>query len=392
MKLLKKLTLAVAASSMLCASAFADGHSKAQGVSDTEILIGSNNDLSGPFAAFGGPATKAAQMVFDEVNAAGGIHGRKIRFIVEDHGYQMPKAIAGMNKLVNGDKVFAMLLSLGTPMNIAGYKLQDAKGIPNISPLSAARQMNEPLSPLHYAGTASYYAQMLAGVKYLAKEKGATKVCSMYLPTDFGKDIKAGSMDAAKNGGLTFVTETTHKPDETDFVGSLQKLKGAGCQITTMALTVRQAITVVATAKKLGITDMSFLNSSAGFHSVMAKVPGGITEGLYAAAGGSDLLSRMSNPAVQKFFKEYTTKTGEKLPGTGAVYGYSGATTLVGALKAAGKDLTAASFQKGMESLNYRDEIADNQVDYSATDHQGADEVVISVIEGGAWKELARSE
>ena len=131
MKLMKNLALAVAATSMLTAGAMAQ-----QGVTDTEVLIGSNNDLSGPFAAFGGPATKAAQMYFDEINAAGGVHGRKIRFVVEDHGYQMPKAIQGMNKLINGDKVFAMLLSLGTPMNIAAFKLQDAKGIPNISPLS----------------------------------------------------------------------------------------------------------------------------------------------------------------------------------------------------------------------------------------------------------------
>ena len=387
MKLLKKLTMAVAATSMLAGAAWAD-----QGVTDTEVLIGSNNDLSGIFAAFGGPATKAAQMVFDEVNAAGGVHGRKIRFIVEDHAYQMPKAIAGMNKLVNGDKVFAMLLSLGTPMNIAAFKLQDAKGVANVSPLSAARQMNEPHSPLHYAGTASYYDQIRAGVKYLAKEKGATKICAMFLPTDFGKEIQEGAKASAAENGFTYVTETTHKPDDSDFVGALQKLKSEGCQITTLALGVRQAITVSATAKKLGINDMYFMSASAGFHSVMAKVPGGVTEGLYAAAGWSDLLARMSDPAVQKFFKEYTTATGEKLPGTGAVLGHSAANTMVKALEAAGKDLTSASFQKGIESLNYRDPISDNQVDYSAEDHQGADEIIISVINDGNWKELARIE
>ena len=74
MKLFKKLALAAAATSMLASSAFADGHAKMQGVTDTEILIGSNNDLSGIFAAFGGPATKAAQLEFDKVNAAGGEH------------------------------------------------------------------------------------------------------------------------------------------------------------------------------------------------------------------------------------------------------------------------------------------------------------------------------
>ena len=386
MKLLKRLAFAVAASAMAATGAMAD-----QGVTDTEVLIGSNNDLSGPFAAFGAPATQAAQMYFDEVNAAGGVHGRKIRFIVEDHGYQMPKAIAGMNKLINGDKVFAMLLSLGTPMNIAAFKLQDAKNIPNVSPLSAARQMNEPFHPLHYAGTASYYDQIRAGVKYLAGEKGLSKVCSMYLPTDFGKEIQEGSTSiAAETEGLEFVSETTHKPDDSDFVGSLQKLQADGCQIITMALTVRQVITVSGTAKKLGMDDLVLLNSSAGFHTVLAKVPGGVTEGMYAAAGWADLLSRMDNPEVQKFFKDFTTLTGEKLPGTGAVLGYSAAKTLVKALEAAGPDLTAESFQTGMESLSYEDVISGNTVDYSPTDHQGADEIIISVIQGENWVELTR--
>ena len=123
---MKYLLTTVATAAIAAAIAAAPAHAE-QGITDSEILIGSNNDLSGPFAAFGAPATKAAQLVFDEVNEAGGIHGRKIRFIVEDHSYQMPKAIQSMNKLVNGDKVFAMLLSLGTPMNIAAFELQDKK-------------------------------------------------------------------------------------------------------------------------------------------------------------------------------------------------------------------------------------------------------------------------
>ena len=74
----------------------------------------------------------------------------------------------------------------------------------------------------------------------------------------------------------------------------------------------------------------------------------------------------------------------------GALLGYSGAITIVKALEAAGKDLSAESFQSGMESLDYKDEISGNHVDYSAEDHQGADEIIISVIQDGNWKELTR--
>ncbi len=388
MKLLKSLAIAAMATTIAGGAAFAQ---QMQGVTDTEIKIGGNHDMSGIFAAFSAPAVQAANIVFDEVNANGGVHGRKITYIVEDHGYQMPKAIAGLNKLLNSDQVFAMLLSLGTPMNIAAFPLMEAKGVPNVSPLSAARQMNEPFSPLRYAGTASYYEQILKGAPWLAKEKGASKLCSMYLPTDFGEEIHQGTIDAAAaDDGLEYVTETTHKPDDADFVGALQKLNEAGCQVVTLALGVRQAITVSGTAKKLGYNEMYFMNASAGFHTVMAKVPGGVTEGMYASAGWADLLERMDNEEVQKFFKAFTEKTGEELPGTGAVLGYSAAQTMVKALEAAGKDLTPASFQAGIESLNYEDPISGNTVDYSAEDHQGADEVIVSVIQDGNWKELAR--
>ena len=189
---------------------------------------------------------------------------------------------------------------------------------------------------------------------------------------------------------MKFAAETKHKPDELDFVGSLTKLKSEGCDLITIALGVRQAITVSATAKKLGLTDMSFINSSAGFHTVMAKVPGGVTEGMYAASGWADLLSRMDKPEVQKFFSRYTKATGEELPGSGALLGHSAAETMVRALEAAGPDLDAKTFQAGIESLNYEDVISGNTVNYSATDHQGADEVVISVIKDGNWMEIAR--
>ena len=395
MKLTKKLTMAAALTVSMAAltpGAHADGHG-VQGVTDTEIVVGSNQDMSGIFAAFGAPAVKAAQMVFDEVNAAGGIHGRKIRFVVEDHAYQMPKAMSGLNKLVNSDKVFAMLLSLGTPMNIAGFKLQDAKNIPNFGPLSAARQMIDPPSPLHFAGTAAYYDQIRLGVPKLAADLGKGKVCTMTLPTDFGKEIVEGAKAAAEaNDNIEYVSETTHKPDDADFVGALQKLKGDGCEIIAMALGVRQAITVSGTAKKLGMNDMALINSSAGFHTVMAKVPGGVTEGMYAATGWTDLLSNMDKPETQKFFKTYTEATGEKLPGTGAVLGYSTAQQFVKALEAAGKDLNVESFRKGVYTLDYDDPITGTRVDYSENDHRGADEVIIAVIKDGNWQEIARIE
>jgi len=381
--------LGIALAGGVISAAASEVAAQAQGVSETEVVLGSVNDLSGIFAAVGVPAVNGANLRFEEANANGGVHGRQIRFVVEDNGYQIPRAMQGYNKLLNRDQVFAMLLSLGTPMNIAGFKLLDPKGIPNVSPLTAARQMLQEPVDNKFIGFSSYYDQVRAGVTYLAEEFDAKEVCSMHIPSDFGKEIKEGTVDIASELGLTYAAETTHKPDELDFVGSLTKLKAEGCDIVTMALGVRQGITVVGTAKKLGWEDVKFLNTSAGFLEVVAAVPGGVTDGLYAAAGWADLIARADDEAPAKFMADYEAKFGQPAGGF-AMLGYSAANTVVNALEAAGPDLTQESFIKAMETLNYFDALTDTQITYGPEDHRGADDIVISVVENGLWKELSR--
>lgn len=383
---MKKLTTALAVGASALASQVA---ADTQGVTDSEVVFGSVNDLSGIFAAVGVPAVNGANMRFEEANAAGGVHGRQIRFVVEDNGYQIPRAMQGYNKLLNRDKVFGMLLSLGTPMNIAGFKLLDPKGIPNIGPLSAARQMLQDPVDNKFIGFSSYYDQVQVGAKYLAEEFGAKEICTMYIPSDFGKEIAESTKDLAESMGLTMAGETTHKPDELDFVGSLNKLKAAECDVVTMALGVRQGITVVGTAKKLGWTDVKFLNTSAGFLEPVAMVPGGVTDGLYAAAGWQDLYERAADPVPGKFIADYKAKFDQPASGF-AMLGYSAADTVVRALEAAGPDLTHESFIAAMESLDYMDELTGSQITYGPDDHRGADEIVISVVEGGGWKTVSK--
>ena len=376
---------ALAAAALVARPVLAD-----QGVTDDEVVVGSVSDLSGIFAAFGAPAVAAAQLHFDAVNAAGGVHGRKIRFVVEDMGYQMPKAMQAYNKLLNRDKVFAMLLSVGTPMNIAGLKLMTPKHVLNLTPLSAARQLLDEPIRLRFVGTASYYEQVRLAAGYMAETYGVSRVCAMYIPSDFGIEIQEAIRDEAEaNAALSYVSETTHKPDEADFVGALQKLNAEGCELVVVALGVRQVITVAGTAKKLGLGHLRLLGSSASFHTVLAAVPGGVTEGLFAAAGWVDLAARADEPEPAAFIAAYKEKFGE-FPGTAALIGHIGATGFTRALEKAGRELTVDSFVEAMESLDYYDPLTDNHVRYSATDHTGADATILSVVEGGRWKEVAR--
>jgi len=377
--------LAAAAATTLAVGASA----QTRGVTDDEVRIGGAHDLSGVFAAISTPAVAGANLYFDMVNENGGVHGRMVNYITEDHGYQLPRATQVYNKLIERDQVFAMLLNLGTPHNLAHYPLMERRGVPNLAPLTAARAILPDPPLLNFVSFSSYYDQIDMGIEYLQGETGATTVCSMYLPTDFGAEIALASHEAAERLGMAFGDETTHRPDDQDFVGAVSRLRAAECDIVTMALGVRAGITVVATAKQLGWDDVSFLGSSAGFLEPVAMVPGGVTDGLYAGAGWQDLRARGEEAVPAAFIAAYEERYGQPASGF-AMLGYSAAEQVVMALEIAGPDLTTEGFVTAMESLDYFDELLGTHVNFSETDHQGGNDVFISRVGDGHWHTVAR--
>src|SRR5213595_213022 len=183
---------------------------ESRGVSKTEIVLGMHTDLSGPAATYGVSSSNAVRMRFDEVNDKGGIHGRKVRLVVEDTQYQVPRAVQAGTKLINRDRIFAMVAPLGTPMNNALFKDQFEAGVPNLFPLSAARSMYEPFHRLKFYGAASYVDQIRAGIQYFVKNKGVKTVCVMYQDTDFGKEILEGAKEQTEKLGIKLAETTAH--------------------------------------------------------------------------------------------------------------------------------------------------------------------------------------
>lgn len=380
-----KTILAAAAATTLAVGAQA----QTRGVTDTEIVIGGAHDLSGVFAAVSTPAVHGANLYFDELNEAGGVHGRTIRYIVEDHGYQLPRATQAFNKLIERDQVFFMLSNLGTPHNVTHYPLMERRQVPNLFPLTAARQILPDPVGLNFALIGTYHAEMIEGLRYLQAERGIESVCSMYLPTDFGEEIFEGTRDGAEMLGLELLDSTTHRPDEQDFVGALTRLRSAGCDAVTVALGVRAAITVYVTAQRLGWDDAAFIVSSAGFHEAVAGVPGGATDGLYAAASWVDLQARMDVPEIADFAERFRARYGEQ-PGGFAMLGYVSAHIIHQALEAAGEDLNLDSFMEGMYSVDYHDPMLDVQISFSPDDHRGSNVITISQVADGVWNLIER--
>ena len=367
----------------------ADKAETVRGVSDNEVLIGGIHDLSGVFAAFSTPAVRAAQQHFEAINQAGGIHGRKIRYVVEDHAYQVPKAVQATNKLISRDNIFAMLMSLGTPHNLAAFPVMDRNDVPSIMPLTLSAQMlSEGDFSRRFVLGPSYYDSVLAGVKWIAKEEGLSNICAMYIPSDFGQEVYHAFVDAAANSEELVLKETTsHRPDESDFTGTLSRLRAAKCEIVAVALAVRPIISVTATAREMGWNNVRFMVSQAGFHSAVAAAPGNATEGLYGVSAWEDIHARKDNPETSKWINSYQEATGE-FPSTGAVLGYVGAEIFVRALQGAGRNLSTKSFLAAMESLNFVEPVTGVSVAMSADKHHATSDIYISQVKEGIWKPL----
>ncbi len=359
-----------------------------RGVTPTEIVLGMHTDLSGPAATYGVSSSNAVKMRFDEANDKGGIQGRKIKLIVEDTQYQVPRAVQAGTKLINRDKIFAMVAPLGTPMNNALFKDQFEAGVPNLFPLSAARSMYEPFHKLKFYGAASYVDQVRAGITYFVTKKGKKALCAMYQDTDFGKEVLDGVQIQADRMKIKLVETTTHKPTDQDFTAQITKLKGAGCDLVVLGTIVRDSIVPYATARKIGWTDVDFLGSAATYDLFVAAAQGGVTEGLYAM-GLTDMPYRDTlSPGAQAWFDRYKDRYKAE-PNIGAVYGHVAADLTAVGLDKAGKELTLDSLAKGLESIRgYRDIFNGPEVNFAPDKHQGASSSFLAVVKGGRWVRL----
>jgi branched-chain amino acid transport system substrate-binding protein len=377
---------ALLATALLATTALAQKDTR--GVTATEIVLGMHTDLSGPAATYGVSSSNAVKMRFDEVNDKGGLHGRKIKLIVEDTQYQVPRAVQAGTKLINRDRIFAMVAPLGTPMNNALFKDQFEAGVPNLFPLSAARSMYEPFHKLKFYGAASYVDQMKAGINYFVTKKGKKALCAMYQDTDFGKEVLDGVHLQAEKLKVKLVETVTHKPTDQDFTAQITKLKGAGCDLVALGTIVRDSIVPYATARKIGWTDVDFLGSAATYDLFVAAAQGGVTEGLYAM-GLTDMPYRDTlSPTAQTWFDRYKDKY-KADPNIGAIYGHVAADLTVVGLDKAGKDLTLDNLVKGLESIRgYRDIFNGPEVNFAADKHQGASSSFLAVVKGGRWVRL----
>ncbi|MDP2323088.1 MAG: ABC transporter substrate-binding protein, partial [Gammaproteobacteria bacterium] len=261
-----KSTLALAALALGATTAMA----QQQGVSKNEILIGTIQDMSGPLAGYGKQAKAGMQLRIDELNEQGSIHGRKLRLVAEDDGYDPKKAVLAAQKLVNQDKIFIMAGHLGTAQNMAAMPVQFEKGVVNLFPITAAREMYEPLHKLKYSFAATYYDQIRLALPKMVKDKNLKKVCVIYQDDDFGQEVFKGGEAGLKAVGMQFTEKTSYKRGATDFSSQVARMKAGGCELVVLGTIIRETIGTVAESRKTGFNPM-FLGSSALYSDLIHK-------------------------------------------------------------------------------------------------------------------------
>jgi len=375
--------LSTLACSLSLAAFSARAADSVRGVTDTEIVIGTITDLSGVTAVQGVNNSDAIRMAFDEANAKGGVHGRKIKYVVEDNQYTVPRAVQAMNKLLNSDNVFITLDDGGTPMNDANMPAQFAKGVPNVFPLTAARSMYEPYNRLKFAQFASYYDQMRSAVKYFAEHRGRKAFCVMYQDSDFGKDVLAGVVAQTEAMGTKIVATTAHKPTDTDFNAPVTKLHDAGCDVVMLGTIVRDTNIIIQTARKMNWS-VDLVGQFAAYDTAVANLPGGATEGFFCMTPALYAYPDDPRPAVQDFAKRYRAKYNRD-PNFHGEVGYTAAQLVLLALDRAGRDLKVDSFIKAMESVHDYKDIFGSELSFGPDQHHGSTRSFLTIVKNARW-------
>ncbi len=359
-----------------------------QGVSKSEILIGTIQDMSGPLASFGKQARFGMQLRIDELNEQGGVHGRKLKLLLEDSGYDPKKAVLGAQKLVNQEKIFIMAGHVGTAQNNAAMPIQFEKGVINFLPITAARDMYEPFHKLKYSFAVTYYDQIRTALPNLVKEKNAKRICTIYQDDDFGLEVLRGAEAGLKTAGMELTERTSFKRGATDFSSQVAKMKAANCEVVVLGTIIRETIGTIGESRKSGFNPL-FLSANAAYTDLIPKLGGKAMDGMYSTMTVQHPYLDEASQPIRFWANKYKTKFNED-PGTVSIYGYQIVDIFIRAAQKAGPNLTTDSFIKAMDTLTVPSDIFGSApMAFTATKRLGTDASRVSQIQDGRWRVIS---
>ena len=358
----------------------------AAGVSNTEILIGTHLDLSGPVAAGMPQIRNGMQMRFDELNEAGGVNGRKIKLIIEDNASQPQQAVRAMEKLVRKDEVFAIVNAFGSGTNAAVVKRAVDDGVVYFAPWGASAILRQVAGPsqLLFTVTPHYDATTRAALNWMMGNFNTIrKVGIIYQEGPYGDQVTKGVKEALDPKGLQIAASAGYKAGDIDFSSQVARMKAAGVDVIVAATITRETIAVMAETKKLGWNDVKVLTSNPGRTGIVLALGKDAVEGLYGV-GSWKIFAPTDLPAELRRWADSYKKRFNIDPDENGMLAYSYTDMFVKGLEAAGRDLTADKAVKALQGVTTTGLVFYGPEGFK-NNHMDPDFVEIDQVKGGKW-------
>ena len=388
-KSFKALGLAIGALALTQMPALAQTKVTDQGISAGEIVLGTHQDLSGPIKSWGVPVGNGMKMAVDEINAAGGVQGRKLKLIMEDSGYDPKRAVLASQKMIEKDKVFAMIGAMGSPTMLAAQDILFDAGVLQLFPLTAAEftykfDAAKPQERLKFNNLLPYVESTRAALKHVIGLKGSTKPCIMHQDDEYGKNVLDGFTQQLAAMKMPAASVTSYKRGVSDFSAQVAKMKADGCDLVVLGTVVRETIGAMAEAKKLG-WDVTFLGATPTNVLEVPALGKEAVEGLYAAAlfeiPYEDTAKGKVKDWLANYKKQFSTDAN-----TQAIIGYNAIMTFAHFANKAGKDLNGKKMLDALESGDtFTDIFASPPTRFSTTNHLASAVTQVQQVKNGRW-------
>lgn len=348
------------------------------GVTPDGVLLGQSVVLSGPQAENGVNYTHGIKLYFDLINAAGGIHGRRIRIKTLDDGYDPKKTAANTQQLIDTEKVFALFGYTGTGSTLAALPLVQKAQVPLVAPFTGADMLRENTPRMLFVMRAGYRDELIRMVEQLVTT-GVTNIAVAYQDDNFGKSVLKSAEEALdkfklKATAIGAIDGKTY--DATKAVEAVVKHKPGAILMGTAG---QASVAFIRDYLKTGERPQ-FFGLSVMSATQLRKDLGPDSAGIAVAQVVPSPWS--SKYSVVKRYREALGKNSQQEAHHAGLEGWIAAKMLTEAMKRAGKDLTREKLIAALEGLRNVD-LGDFVIDYSPARHAGSSFVDLSIIRSG---------
>jgi branched-chain amino acid transport system substrate-binding protein len=351
------------------------------GITNDKITIGSYLPLQSGLAAGATGMKEAAEAYFKSVNDAGGVHGRKIEWLVENDSYNPQQAVAVAKKLVDRDDVFAIVSTLGTVTNLATLPFLVQRNVPLINPAAGHLLLNKPKDKNVFAilPLSSEIGENMA--EFATRTLKAKAVAIFYQNDQFGKDQRDGAVEYLKKHGMPSVAEASYVPSDVDVSAQVVALKEANPDVVILGVIPKHGALFMKEAQRLGWKPKVVAHSNMADPVVLDLAGPEALEGVYV-----NLISAapvMDTPKVKRANEIIAKYAPQVKPGHYPYLGMAGAMIFVDAANQVGKDLTRAKLISAMESFHHYEIGIIPPLEWSVSYHGGPNKYGYSIWKGG---------